>query len=199
VKNEASIATLSASTATTKLLLAVNDTRQIMALLSFPLTSRPSHLNMRDGNNEAVVVTTKASGSIKHGVDVSTDARALRTVSPLNFDVNKASAVPTLAAATTTMQELSGCSNTNDRLLLNVPRKQRIQSPHQESLLVHLNKSVDKRYHTSQTFGHVQWFNKKRDYGVIRVDQSGETIFVHSTEVRQLVDSCCRKQINFAV
>jgi cold shock CspA family protein len=53
-------------------------------------------------------------------------------------------------------------------------------------LLVHLNESVDKRYHTSQTFGHVQWFNKKRDYGVIRVDQSGETIFVHSTEVRQL-------------
>jgi len=61
-----------------------------------------------------------------------------------------------------------------------------MQSPHQGSLLDHLNQSVDTRYHTSQTFGHVQWFNKKRGFGVIRVDHTSETIFVHSTEVRQL-------------
>jgi cold shock CspA family protein len=71
-------------------------------------------------------------------------------------------------------------------LMLNVPRKQRMQSPHQGSLLDHLNKSVDTRYHTSQTFGHVQWFDKIRGFGLIHVDHTGETIFVHSTEVRQL-------------
>jgi len=94
---------------------------------------------MRNGNDDVVIVTTNASG----GIDVSTDACALRTVSPLNFD------------------EYVGNSNVNEAI--HVPRKKRMSLPTDLVTMI----PMDDRYLSSTLFGHVKFYDIGKQFGYI--------------------------------
>ena len=134
-----------------------------MALSSFPLMIRPSHLNMRDGNDDVVVLTTNASRSIKHSIDMSTDACALRTVSPVNID------------------EYIGNSNVNKAI--HVPRKQRM-SLHTDLVII----PIDDLYLSSTLFGRVKFYNIniKKQFGYIIKETTKDECYFSSSQVRTL-------------
>ena len=113
---------------------------------------------MRNGNDDVVIVTTNASG----GIDVSTDACALRTVSPLNFD------------------EYVGNSNVNEAI--HVPRKKRMSLPTDLVTMI----PMDDRYLSSTLFGQVKFYDIGKQFGYIIEESTKDEHYFCSTQVRTL-------------
>ena len=131
-----------------------------------------SNIDQFTAPNNVMITKTEASGNIKDDTDVTTDAyanaasinkeRALRTVSPLNFD------------------EYVGNSNVNEAV--HVPRKQRMSLPTDLVTMI----PMDDHYLSSTLFGHVKFYDIGKQFGYIIEESTKDEHYFCSSQVRTL-------------